>query len=878
MSRTSFTRRFSFNAGRKNSREHKQHPNKDHHQYQHQQHPTDHNSLQDKRQHSRRENPDVEKVARGIFGDVPLTDTERRFLSAADTGHLSALEQCVEESGALNVNCRDYLGRTALQLAVLGEHYDCISYLLQKSSPDTIEEALLHAIKKENVKICDMVLSHPIYSSTVDQSSARMPVENTQLVGGGVGSGSGSGSGGPGALYEKEDSNSSFAPDITPIVLAAQCNNFDIVHMLIQKGFTIKRPHHYFCFCTDCSIHKTIDRFVHSRSRLNAYRGLASTAYLSLSCDDPILTAFELSKSLHVLAETEKEYKNEYRSLSESCKCYAVDLLDLCRSNEEVMAALHGGSDTKDLSRIRMAIRYEQKKFIAHASCQEHLMSMWYAGVPWFQHQPFTMKLFLLPLGIVFIPVTAIIYVFLPYSRVGEVLRSPFMKFVNYICSYTAFLVLLFFATTLTTTDNSPHNVDLFTGTDGVVNSLIMFYVLGMFWAECKQLWEEGVKGYFSQMWNYMDITMLALYTAAYAIEGVIYTKVTPFFLSSFLPSSDDDGIPDPQILSRVLFSVANVMSFARIAYILPASETFGQLQISYGRMLQDVAKFIFIYFTVMIAFICGLTSLYSLSPDNRHFENLAKTTGTLFWAAFGMGNSAAPEIKAGGRHNMVEMIGYVLYGVYILVAVVVLINMLIAMMSNTFEEIQTCEDIEWKFARAKLWISFIEEGTTLPIPFNIVPTPKSILRLAASSKHALMGCSKDAEISGDEDGLVSLDYKVNIFAIMHKVVLRYVHKMKFDKKGDSLKEDLLDAKEELLAQTYNMCSALHMRLDHVERHLFSLTSTRRNSKYDDVTSLTSAALPVTPTSNFSGGFALTNNNNTVTTSNYNNNYANPWR
>lgn len=52
-----------------------------------------------------------------------------------------------------------------------------------------------------------------------------------------------------------------------------------------------------------------------------------------------------------------------------------------------------------------------------------------------------------------------------------------------------------------------------------------------MFWAECKQLWEEGIRGYFSQMWNYMDITMLALYTAAYAIEGVIFTKVR--FLSS---------------------------------------------------------------------------------------------------------------------------------------------------------------------------------------------------------------------------------------------------------------------------------------------------------------------------------------------------------
>ena len=60
-----------------------------------------------------------------------------------------------------------------------------------------------------------------------------------------------------------------------------------------------------------------------------------------------------------------------------------------------------------------------------------------------------------------------------------------------------------------------------------------------MFWAECKQLWGEGVKGYFSQMWNYMDITMLSLYTAAYAIEAVIYTKVTLVYTR--LPQSKGD-------------------------------------------------------------------------------------------------------------------------------------------------------------------------------------------------------------------------------------------------------------------------------------------------------------------------------------------------
>lgn len=39
--------------------------------------------------------------------------------------------------------------------------------------------------------------------------------------------------------------------------------------------------------------------------------------------------------------------------------------------------------------------------------------------------------------------------------------------------------------------------------------------------------------------------------------------------------------------------------------------------------------------------------------------------------------------------------------------------------------------DIEWKFARCKLWMSYFEDGGTVPPPLNIIPTPKSALYLA---------------------------------------------------------------------------------------------------------------------------------------------------
>ena len=43
---------------------------------------------------------------------------------------------------------------------------------------------------------------------------------------------------------------------------------------------------------------------------------------------------------------------------------------------------------------------------------------------------------------------------------------------------------------------------------------------------------------------------------------------------------------------------------------------------------------------------------------------------------------------------------------------------------------LQSDEHVEWKFARAQLYMDYIVEGSTLPPPLNIVPSPKSIMRL----------------------------------------------------------------------------------------------------------------------------------------------------
>lgn len=136
-----------------------------------------------------------------------------------------------------------------------------------------------------------------------------------------------------------------------------------------MRGCRISVPHDYFCGCIECSNQRKFDSVKYSKSRLNTYKALASSAYISLESDDPILTAFELSHELERLADIEKEYKSDYRKLSNDCKDYAVELLDLCRSSNEIMAILDEGTNddcsnscNHQLSRVKLALKYEQKR------------------------------------------------------------------------------------------------------------------------------------------------------------------------------------------------------------------------------------------------------------------------------------------------------------------------------------------------------------------------------------------------------------------------------------------------------------------------------------------------------------------------------------
>lgn len=71
----------------------------------------------------------------------------------------------------------------------------------------------------------------------------------------------------------------------------------------------------------------------------------------------------------------------------------------------------------------------------------------------------------------------------------------------------------------------------------------------GMIWSECKEIWEDGLREYVTQLWNILDFGMLSIFVASFTARFMAFLQASraQLYVDQYVTSLDlsNASLPD---------------------------------------------------------------------------------------------------------------------------------------------------------------------------------------------------------------------------------------------------------------------------------------------------------------------------------------------
>ncbi|GFR30020.1 short transient receptor potential channel 4 [Trichonephila clavata] len=530
-----------------------------------------------------------------------LSEEEREFLWLVQTGDLEAVRDFLE-TVTINTDCCDYKGQRALDIAIINRDLDLVTFLLDNLPVTTTHFycAVLRAVFENEADILEMLLDRA-------EEDNRLHAHLKELI-----------NGGPECSKCLPDVA---ATNMTPTMAAATIGNIEITRMLLERGYSIQKPHSPKCQCRELCAKRSQngETLTESIGRMSAYRALASPTYLILTSEDPILAAFELSQEMEKLSRLLPENQKEYQELSKQCSKFAAAILNQCRNTEEVQTVLVQRKGFKDprphkFSRLHLAVQCGQTEFVTHASCQQVLRSMWVETVGSWYSWPFRWRAFHVIKHAILTPFVSLAFIFIPRAEVIGPLRVPLNRFIYFATSYLFFLSLLM-VTLLNDRRYDVHSPVTWT------EMAVGCFVVGHSWDLFTNLISVGFSNYFRSWWSVFDLIMFSLFL----ITEILWFSVFLINLFSEYDTHNSNRMCwywyHPILLGEGIYAAASVMAFSRLLLWFQVNSRLGPLGTSIKYMIVDVFQFFMLFFIIMLAFATGINSIYKNYKDSTRIE-----------------------------------------------------------------------------------------------------------------------------------------------------------------------------------------------------------------------------------------------------------------
>lgn len=504
-----------------------------------------------------------------------------------------------------------------------------------------------------------------------------------------------------------------------------------------------------------------------AEEKLSVFRALSNPSYVLLTSADPVLAAFRLSKLLRQHGAANREMETEYAGLDAAVRMFAVRLVGLCSTSAEVKQILSRKEGCSffgafPYTRLVMAMDLKQKEFVAHAYVQQTLQGLWADEWHDWRRYGTARKFGHALLRVPLLPWAVVMTLVLPLTRTGRWYVAPVNRMLSYVASYALYLAAVTAENNYADNATWPRDAAF----SWSLKAVIAVYALSFAVRACKLALVQGPARYFRVLWNVYDCAKLALLAGAVACWWLTY-RASP------RRAADADGGPperkylrsaDPVLVADGLLAVATVMSYLRLLFLCQLNFVLGPMQVSLGKMTIDFVRFAVLFAIIIVAFVAGTCRLYQYyegmsrtdpvtgaeQTQDPSFVSTADALKTLFWSIFCMAPATAGRVVIGGggggggstaaggdddedgrggfdepvadSHYFTQLVGTTLFAVFAVVAVFIMLNMLIATMSNTYQRVTDNAHVEWVFGQTQVYVSFCVHAEPPP-PFNLLPS-----------------------------------------------------------------------------------------------------------------------------------------------------------
>ncbi len=416
----------------------------------------------------------------------------------------------------------------------------------------------------------------------------------------------------------------------------------------------------------------------------------------------PVDTAVKMSKAFRLLATKEKERAKDIFLAGDFCEMMATELNAIAASMNGA-AVLLKSVDPRGMPFLDVLIDCEQKVVVAHASVQRYLSEVWTGHLSHWSGW----KMMMLFLCLLCVPP-----VWLAFSLPNKHIRFnkvPVIKFMSYLVSHL-YLIMLFTLTTVypiypiwESGNLIPHWYEW----------LLLAWLSGNMVSQLTNPEDRQGLG-----WIKVIILFICCIGVCVHVLGVLYTGNDRLYV----------------IFARnQFFGFALVLCFIQLLDFLSFHHLFGPWAIIIRDLMKDLMRFLVILFIFMAGFTLQLAAIYvpvtapiiydadkgdGDGSGGAGTESVLSTFELLFFALFGLVDPEnLPPVNRSPLWSIT--LAKAVFGIYLTLSIIVLINLLIAMMSDTYQRIQEQSDTEWKFGRAKLFRNMNKTSAT-PSPMNL--------------------------------------------------------------------------------------------------------------------------------------------------------------